>query len=133
METQCQQCQNMPFTHSFFIEKEDENQVWFFSGEHHVPHVDRTVSNVISHIRGELSYLHNRSPGKKWSWIVDGGEFEFRWDTITLILEMIYVVQDYKDTFLGMHVKKANSFMIQTIEYCKPFVSSEWLDLLFLE
>ena len=133
METQCKQCQEMPFTHSFFIKEEDDTQVWFYSGEHHVSHVDRTVANVIAHIRGELAYFHQRAPLKKWNWILDGQEFEFRWDSIELVVEMVYVVKEYKSSFNGLYIKKANPFLQKTVEYCKPFVATEYLELLYFE
>lgn len=132
MKTQCLQCQSMPLTHSFYILEENDTEAIFYSGEHHVPHVDRKVDTTIKHIRGELEYFSKRAPHKTWRLILDAKDQEFRWDSIELTMEMIQVVTDYKSTFKGLRITQLEESMISMIEYCKPFVPSEWMEMIHL-
>jgi hypothetical protein len=130
--TQCPVCKEQPLTHSFFLYSESDDHAWFYSGEHHVPYVDRKVENVMKHIKGELDYFHNRCPDKPWSWVLDSKEFEFRWETVTLTIELIRLLRD-DSTFSCLRVIHPNTFLRTTMDICRPFLTEDVLKKVRLE
>lgn len=120
----CPICSIQPNSHSFSIYNETPEHVWFYSSDHYF---DRNTENVISHIRGELETFHKQYPLRKWSWLFDSHEFEFRMETITMISELIKVIELYKNSFVCIRIIRTNEFFKKTLSFCKSFLSDDML------
>jgi len=120
----CQICVEKPNSHSFSIYDETSDHAWFYSSDHYL---DRNTDNVVSHIRGELDSFHKTYPTRKWSWLFDSHQYEFRFESISMILDVMKVIQTYKDTFICIRIIRTNPFIHKTIELCKSFLTDEMM------
>ena len=120
----CSICTIQPNSHSFSIYNETKDHVWFYSSDHYL---DRNTDHIISHIRGELEEFHKNNPQKKWSWLFDSHEFEFRWETISMISELIKVIELYKNTFICIRIIRTNEFVKKTLSFCKEMINDDMM------
>jgi len=120
----CPICSINPHSHSFSIYNETTDHVWFYSSDHYL---DRNTEHIITHIRGELEAFHKQQPIRKWSWLFDSHEFEFRWETISMISELIKVIELYKETFVCIRIIRTNEFIKKTLSFCKSFLTDDMM------
>lgn len=120
----CPICNINPYSHSFSIYNETTDHVWFYSSDHYL---DRNTEHIITHIRGELETFHKQQPVRKWSWLFDSHEFEFRWETIAMIAELIKLIELYKDTFVCIRIIRTNEFIKKTLSFCKSFLTDDMM------
>ena len=128
--TVCSICIKNPNSHSFSIHEDTIDHTWFYSNDHYL---DRNIENIVNHINGESQAFHVQYPHKKWSWLFDSYQYEFRMDSISMILDIMKVIQTYKDTFICIRIIRTNSFIKKTIELCKSFLTDDMMSKIHLD
>ena len=89
----CNICANCPSSHSFDILKEDTNQVIYYScpSKSTKPH---DHDGILEHYKGMLFDKQT----KKWTWIIDGTDFNASQVDIKLNLALAKLLENHVDT-----------------------------------
>ena len=124
----CDICAKSPASHSFDILKEDQNQVIYYScpSKSTKPH---DYDGILDHYKGMLAYKQS----KKWTWIIDGTDFDTNQVDIKINLALAKMLEKHVDTLDTIVFINSTMKIKLALSVTCPLLSKEFRERIKIE
>lgn len=124
----CDICAKCPSSHSFDILKEDDNQVIYYScpAKSLKPH---DHDGILEHYKGMLSDKQT----KKWTWIIDGTDFDIKQVDIKINLTLTKLLETHIHTLDSIVFINSTRQIKMALSMACPLLSKELRDRIKFE
>lgn len=124
----CDICAKCPSSHSFDILKEDNNQVIYYSCP-----AKSTQPNdhdgILNHYKG----MFTDKQSKKWTWIIDGTDFDIKHVDIKFNLMLAKLLETHVDTLETIVFINSTTQIKMALSMACPLLSKEFRERIRIE
>ena len=124
----CDICAKCPASHSFDILKEDQNQVIYYScpSKSTKPH---DLDGILDHYKGLLADKQT----KKWTWIIDGTDFDITQVDIKINLALAKLLETHIHTLDTIVFINSTRQIKMALSMTCPLLSKEFRERIKIE
>ena len=124
----CDICAKCPSSHSFDILKEDNNQVIYYS----CPSKSTQPNDhegILNHYKGMFADKQS----KKWTWIIDGTDFEIKHVDVKINLMLAKLLETHVDTLETIVFINSTTQIKLALSMACPLLSKEFRQRIRIE